>query len=165
MDIQKNFGLVLQQIRKQRNMSQEQLALAADIDRRYMSDIENGKRNISLDIVSRIAECLEMEVWKLFQMTETIDIPPLTIQSLKDWLCDHDYENSVVFENPDYLSAVVGVSENGRVIYDYNLMVEDLMKQDDMEYEDAVEFIDFNTIGSLPYAGEMSPIILYHIDN
>ncbi|MCQ2253550.1 MAG: helix-turn-helix domain-containing protein [Bacteroidales bacterium] len=165
MTLQSNIGIALQRIRKQRNISQEQLALEADIDRRYMSDIENGKRNISLDILERLSKSLGLSVSNLVGIAESLDKEPFTVDSLKEYLCEYGYEESVVFENPDYASAVIGVDTNGRVIYDFDLMVEFLMKEDGMDYDEAVEFIDYNTIGSLPYAGENAPIILNHINN
>ena len=44
-------------------------------------------------------------------------------------------------------------------------MVESLMLEDDMSYDEAIEFIDFNTVRALPYMGEKSPIIMYDIDD
>lgn len=46
----------------------------------------------------------------------------------KELLVEMGYEDAVILENPDYDSAIVGVSESGRVIYDYDKMVEWLMK-------------------------------------
>ena len=80
-------------------------------------------------------------------------------------LCDLGYEESIVFRNPDYDSAIIGVTHDGRVVYEYNKMVEDLMNEDDMTEIDAVDFIDYNTIRSLPYAGDEGPIIMYMLDN
>lgn len=37
----------------------------------------------------------------------------------KELLVEMGYEDAVVLENPDYDSAIIGVSESGRVIYDY----------------------------------------------
>ena len=42
-------------------------------------------------------------------------------------------------------------------------MVEHLMDKDGMTYEDAVEFIDYNTIPACPYMGSNAPIILRDI--
>ena len=90
-------------------------------------------------------------------------MPPLTIDSLKDYLCELGHEDAVVLESPDYLSAVAGVSEDGRVIYSYPQMLEHLVLNDGMTYEEASEFVDFNTIGALAYMGEKAPIILNEI--
>jgi hypothetical protein len=99
----------------------------------------------------------------LFSIAENID-SNRTLDQLKEWLCDMGYEDTVVMENPDYLSAIVGVSDDGRLIYDYEKMVEHLMATDGMDYEEASEFIDFNTIGALPYMGEKRPVIMNKIE-
>ena len=85
---------------------------------------------------------------------------------IKETLCEIGLENSVVFENPDYESAIVGFDYNSdRVIYDYDKMVEFLVNAYSMEPEEAVEFIDVNTIRSLSYMGEKGPIILKTIQD
>lgn len=80
----------------------------------------------------------------------------------RDLLNEMGYEDAVILENPDYDSAIIGVSESGKVIYDYDKMVEWLMETDGMTYEEAMEFIDYNTIRALPYFIN-SPIIMYHL--
>lgn len=164
MSLQIDFGIAIQQLRKQRGLSQERLALEADIDRRYMSDVENGKRNISLDIMERIASCLGIQVSELIRKAENINNAPLTMDALKEWLCAGDHEDTIVLESPDYLSAVIGITEEGRLIYSYDKMVEHLMQTDGMDAEEAMEFIDYNTIRALPYAGNMAPIVMYDVE-
>ena len=78
-------------------------------------------------------------------------------------LCDMGYENAIIFDNPDYDTAIIGVSEDGRVVYDYDEMVLYLMDGDGMTEEEAEDFINYNTIRSLPYAGEGAPIIVYSL--
>ncbi|MBP5364569.1 MAG: helix-turn-helix transcriptional regulator [Bacteroidales bacterium] len=164
MTLQEKLGKAIVQLRKQRGMAQEKFANDAEIDRRYMSDIENGKRNISIDVIERLANSFGISVSELFQMAENID-NQLTIDQLKEWLCDRDYEDTVVLESPDYLSAIVGISNDGRLIYDYEKMVEHLVATDGMDYEEACEFIDFNTIGALPYMGEKRPVIMNKVED
>ena len=49
----------------------------------------------------------------------------------RDLLVELGLEDSIVFENPDYDSAIIGWDENsGRIIYDYEKMVEHLMEDD-----------------------------------
>ena len=81
----------------------------------------------------------------------------------KDILMDQGFENFIIFENPDYDSAIIGITENNQVVYDYEKMIEHLMQEDDISYEEAIDFISYNTIRSLPYAGEGAPIIMYSI--
>lgn len=84
------------------------------------------------------------------------------LQALKDHLCELGYEDAVVFESPDYVDAYIGLSDDGRAVYSYDRMIECLMTDDNMTYEEAVEFIDFNTIRALPYfASKGGPIVLY----
>lgn len=85
--------------------------------------------------------------------------------SNRDLLCDAGYEESIVFESPDYDSAILGVTEDGRVVYDYYKMIQDLMDQDGMTRDEAIEFLEYNTIRALPYAGEEAPIIMTRLED
>lgn len=71
------------------------------------------------------------------------------------------YENIICLKNYSYDDALVGVSEDGRAVYDYEKMVKWLMKTQDFSETDAIEWIDYNTIRALPYMGEKAPIIMY----
>lgn len=79
--------------------------------------------------------------------------------SVRDILCDMGYEDAIVFDGPDYDDAIVGVTDDGQVVYDFDLMVKCLVDQGMTEIE-AVDFIGYNTIRALPYAGENPPIIM-----
>lgn len=80
-------------------------------------------------------------------------------------LIDLGLEDSIVFENPDYDSAIIGYDANNyRIIYDFQKMIEYLIENDGMSYEESVEFIEYNTLRSIPYAGDKAPIILNRIE-
>ena len=84
------------------------------------------------------------------------------LQQLKDHLCDLGYEDAVLFDSPAYVDAYMGMSDDGRAIYSFDKMIECLMTEDDMSYEEAVEFIEYNTIRALPYFKDGGgPIVLY----
>lgn len=83
----------------------------------------------------------------------------------REILEDLDYESLVVFENPDYDDAIIGVSHDDRVIYDYDKMIEHLINKDGMSIEDAADFISYGTIRSLSYRGEDAPIVMFGIEN
>lgn len=72
-------------------------------------------------------------------------------------------EDAIVFDNMSYDGSIIGVTTDDRVVYSYDKMVEELMQDEDWSYEDAVEWIDYNTIRALPYAGPNGPIIMYSI--
>ena len=70
MSIHEKFGQAVATLRKEKGYSQERFAFEAGIARKYMSDIENGKRNVSLDVISRIAEKLGISLSELFAEVE-----------------------------------------------------------------------------------------------
>ena len=72
-------------------------------------------------------------------------------------------EDAIVFDNMSYDGSIVGVTTDGRVVYDYDKMIEELMVDEGWSYEEAAEWIDYNTIRSIPYAGENAPIIMYSV--
>lgn len=79
----------------------------------------------------------------------------------REILDDMGYTDSVIFTNPDYDDAIIGVSHDDRVIYDYDKMLEHLIGNEDMTDEEAADFISYNTIRSIPYAGENAPIVMF----
>lgn len=92
--------------------------------------------------------------------------------SRRDYIAELYGEDLVILDNPSFDSAIVGVSSDDRVIYDYDKMVDSLMhdesfKDDEgnyLSYEDAIDWIDFNTLRALPYI-KNSPIVMYNIED
>ena len=76
---------------------------------------------------------------------------------------DMGYEDLIVFDNPAYDSAIIGVSDDNRVVYDYDKMVEDLMMTEGMDMLDAADFISYNTIGTHSPIPGSDPIIMYRL--
>ena len=64
--IKRKFGERLRQLRKQKGLSQETLALACDLDRTYIGGIERGERNLSLINIYKIADALGVSARELF---------------------------------------------------------------------------------------------------
>jgi transcriptional regulator with XRE-family HTH domain len=66
-----NFNLFIgkrvTELRKSKNLSQEDLAFKANIDRTYMSSIERGKRSISLAVAIKLSTALEINILKLIE--------------------------------------------------------------------------------------------------
>ncbi|MDD2491165.1 MAG: helix-turn-helix transcriptional regulator [Bacteroidales bacterium] len=65
-DIKKRFGDNVKKIRISKGLSQESLANQCDIDRTYLPGIENGKRNVSLQIIEKLAKGLNINIKELF---------------------------------------------------------------------------------------------------
>lgn len=70
MSLQEDLGKTIIRLRKEKGYSQEAFANEAGIDRRYMSDIENGKRNISIDILDRVCNKLGIKISDFFVEVE-----------------------------------------------------------------------------------------------
>ena len=65
MDIRVKFGKRVRKARKAIGISQEELAHEADSNRTYISDVERGTRNPSIEIVKRIAKALNVTMGSL----------------------------------------------------------------------------------------------------
>ncbi|PUD20230.1 XRE family transcriptional regulator [Helicobacter pylori] len=65
--ILQNFGTAIRQLREKTGLSQEKFALSIDMDRTYYASVENGKRNISLKNIKKIADGFGVSLETLFQ--------------------------------------------------------------------------------------------------
>lgn len=61
------FGDRIKQIRLSRGISQEKFALSIEMDRTYYASVENGKRNISIVNIEKIAKGLGISLEELFK--------------------------------------------------------------------------------------------------
>lgn len=68
MDLVKLLGENVRRLRIERGLSQEALALNADMKRSYLSELENGKRNPSVRAMGRLAEALSVEPFILVKV-------------------------------------------------------------------------------------------------
>jgi transcriptional regulator with XRE-family HTH domain len=67
-DFLKRFGNRLRALRETRGLTQEELSDEADFSRSYYSDIETGKRNISLLNLRRLAQSLHVSLNELLDV-------------------------------------------------------------------------------------------------
>ncbi|MCH3977178.1 MAG: helix-turn-helix domain-containing protein [Bacilli bacterium] len=70
--IKEQLGMRIVYLRKNRHWSQEELAFRSSINKNYLSDLENGRRNPSLTIISRIAAALGVSLSELFKGLEDL---------------------------------------------------------------------------------------------
>lgn len=71
MDTKKTFGATVREWRSQLGISQEKLAERANLHRTYVSDIERGERNVSLENIERLARALDISISTLFPQPES----------------------------------------------------------------------------------------------
>ena len=161
---QKQVGKTIVRLRKQRGLSQEKFALEAGIDRRYLSDVENGNRNVSFEVLNRVAGFLNIPLSSFFEEAEK-SFSFTSVEDLKEYLLRQGYEKTTFFTNPDFIEAIIGVSLDGRVVYSYERMVDCLIIKDSLSPDDSIEFIDNNTIRTVPFMGDLSPIIVHSVSD
>lgn len=66
MDIQQKVGKRIRELRNQKKLSQEAFADLAGIDRTYLNSVENGRRNISIKNIEKIAIAFEISISSFF---------------------------------------------------------------------------------------------------
>ena len=70
MDVKLKVGQRIKELRKEIGLSQEALALKAEVDRTYVTDVENGRRNVSVEILERIIAALDVSFTEFFTSKE-----------------------------------------------------------------------------------------------
>ena len=65
-DLKRNFGTTIKSKRAELGLSQEDLAERAGLHRTYISDVERGTRNLSLESIEKLARALDLSVSSLF---------------------------------------------------------------------------------------------------
>lgn len=65
-DIKQRFGKAIRRRRRELDISQEKLAEIAEIHRTYISSIERGARNPSLENIEKLAKALDISISALF---------------------------------------------------------------------------------------------------
>ena len=68
LDIKQKIGLRIKELRNER--SQEDIANTAGMERSFMTHIENGRRNISVDTLQRILDALDISFQDFFDSKE-----------------------------------------------------------------------------------------------
>lgn len=70
------------------------------------------------------------------------------------------FEDVIIFDNPSYDDAFIGVTNDNRAVYDYDKIIEWLVEKKSMDYDEAADFISWNNSF---YYGEGYPLIIYLI--
>ncbi|MBA2288023.1 MAG: helix-turn-helix transcriptional regulator [Ktedonobacteraceae bacterium] len=69
-DIRIRFGRAVRERRSELKISQEDFAERAGLHRTYISDLERGKRNVSLENIERLAQALTLSISDLMKRVE-----------------------------------------------------------------------------------------------
>lgn len=88
----------------------------------------------------------------------------MTYITVEERLLENGYEEVITLTNFSYDTALIGVSDDNRAIYDFEKMIEWLVETQNWTNEEAIEWIECNTIRALPYFREGAPIIMYPLN-
>lgn len=69
-------------------------------------------------------------------------------------------DDAVVFDDSSLDEAIIGEDTFGRVVYEYSKIIDALMSNSGMVYDDAIDYIENNIVGSLLDGQSRRPIIL-----
>ena len=72
-------------------------------------------------------------------------------------------EQPILLDSMSYDKSIVGITEDNRIIYSYPKMVEELMEDEGWTEEEAIEWLDYNTLRAIPYMESHgnAPIVMY----
>lgn len=82
-----------------------------------------------------------------------------SVEELREFLEAQGHEGTVFFENHSFVKAITGITDSGQLIYDYDLMILAAMEEEKWDAEGAIEWIEYNTLRSIPYMGHAHPIV------
>ena len=69
-DVKGLIGIRIKELRRAKNLTQEELAEGSSISAKYLSSIERGNENPTLDTFIRLADALKVEMWELFEFSQ-----------------------------------------------------------------------------------------------
>ncbi|MBX4918358.1 helix-turn-helix transcriptional regulator [Rhizobium bangladeshense] len=81
MDVRQTIGWNLRRLRVAKGLSQERLALAAEIDRSYVGRVERGVENVTVSTLEALAGVLQVHVSALFQQVDDTAEKPSPLRS------------------------------------------------------------------------------------
>ena len=70
-------------------------------------------------------------------------------RTAEEKILDNGYEDVLILKNYSYDDALIGISEDDRAIYDFDKMIEWLMETENFTQEEAIEWIEYNTIRAI----------------
>lgn len=68
-----------------------------------------------------------------------------------------------LFNNPDFDNSIIGISQDNRIVYDLDKMIEEFMQDNGCSYTTALEYIGYNTLRVLEYYKD-APILIKNIN-
>ena len=75
---------------------------------------------------------------------------------------DQDVLNTIIIlEGDEFADGFIGLSTDNRAVYAYDKLVDSLSRFNNWSTDEAIDWLEYNTIRSLPYLGDKSPIVIH----
>lgn len=71
-DMNKKIGIIISKLRKSQNLSQEKLAELSNLHRTYISDVERGNRNITINSLLKISKVFHIPLSRIIKEAEDL---------------------------------------------------------------------------------------------
>ena len=84
---------------------------------------------------------------------------------ISDLIMDEDILNEmIVLEGDEFADGAIGITEDYHLVYSYDRLVESLSKHNNWTAEEAIEWLDYNTLRAIPYMARdgKEPIVLMY---
>ena len=87
----------------------------------------------------------------------------MEMTDIRSIIIEYIHEGAAILED-ELDDAIIGSTVDGRVVYDYDLIVAIFCERDGMTSDEAKEYIDYNVVQTLPLTGELSPVIIERVE-
>lgn len=91
-DVKALFGMRMKELRKNADLSQEELAEKAEISSKYISRIEMGQHFPSIDTLVKLADALNVELKDFFEFAHAAESPKELKRVIEGMLKEADTE-------------------------------------------------------------------------
>ena len=81
-------------------------------------------------------------------------------EKLRKILIEKGFENTFVLDNPDLSNAIIGITEDGQLVYSYEKMIDCLFERGDFTVEESVVFIDEKIRATINSTSQNKPIVI-----
>ena len=74
LSLKHKVGQAIRSLRREKGLSQEELAELSNINRTYVGTLERGDKSPTLDVLERIAKALDITVGEIMKRAEGLDV-------------------------------------------------------------------------------------------
>lgn len=84
-------------------------------------------------------------------------------KDLREFLIS-EYPEAHIFDNPAFDKSVIVVTTDGGLVYDFDSMIMEMAEDDGITTDEALEFVDYVTLRTVPYIPEPRPVIMITLE-